>query len=332
MLRAGCWITWLVVTGGSTQAHGHGMPPQPATAVVAAVSPAAMTQNAGEIAARLDKIDAAVERSAEKQKKTDYVPAVLSLLGTLGGIMIGAVVTFLTQTRLFSNQQKVADQAAKQARELADQRALHERELASNRAKLEIGNSLVQWQLKQLSELYGPLRALLGQSLALYRHMNMVLARSDVNRFRLRRDVRNSGADQQVFEIFLSAQWVRFRTILHIGNVYGCGYGIESYFDGVVACGARMVKVIEEKAGYIRPEQGELGSVFGQYLAHYSVLEKLHAYVKAKREDQPEEPLPMAVVESAVFPTEIDMLIDSGFQAIRAELEIWRARAGSFGA
>jgi hypothetical protein len=96
--------------------------------------------------------------------------------------------------------------------------------------------------------------------------------------------------DSRVFEIKLDDRWVRFRTVLHISKVYGCAYGVEDYFNAIANIGARMVKVIEEKAGYA-PEQ------------------------------------PMNVDESAVFPGEIQGVVAMGYRAITEELNAWRAKA-----
>jgi len=94
--------------------------------------------------------------------------------------------------------------------------------------------------------------------------------------------------------------------------------------------------VIEEKAGYVRPDQAQLASVFGQYLAHYSVFERLNSHYKSRRERgqqaipschaSSEEP-PMRVDESAVFPGQIQKFVDSGFYAINDELSAWRKKA-----
>ncbi len=42
-------------------------------------------------------------------------------------------------------------------------------------------------------------------------------------------------------------------------------YGIEQYFDELVAIGGRIVDVIEKKSGYTRPDQKDLIEMFGRY-------------------------------------------------------------------
>jgi hypothetical protein len=318
------WQTAAYGQGASSKAAGAPVPAAPTPVVQQLTAPKDLT----EIAAQLRAIQSGIVKLTEKADKTDYTPAKLGFLGVVIGGAITFFTTFFTQRRLITNQRDLAEKAAKDTKELADAKAAQERELAGNRAKLEIGNSFVQWQLKQLSELYGPLHALLRQSNALYRHMNTVLEKADPNRFRLRQGSPGDDFDNMVFEINSSGEWIPFRTIMHIGEVYGRNYGIEDYFDQVVAIGRRMVKVIAEKAGYVRPEQSDLVSVFGKYLAHYSVLERLHSSMKVKQAHGATAPA-IVVDESAVFPREIQGVVDAGFAAIVTELKEWRAKAAA---
>ncbi len=242
---------------------------------------------------------------------------------------MGGIITFLIQRTLFKHQRTLATDAATQARDLAQARA-----------GFEIGNSLVQWKLKQLSELYGPLRALLMQSNVMYRHMNDVLIRADPALYRFREGSPEEDFDSQVFEIKLNGEWTRFRTVLHLGEVYGRAYGIEEYFDEVVDVGRRIAEVIEQKAGYARPDQPGLPRVFGKYLAHYSVLRRLHAVAQAKHNEKTKiaaagelkavgASQTIVVVESAVFPNEIRGLVDKDFEALNREVSEWGAKAGA---
>ncbi len=276
-----------------------------------------------EIATRLTAIEKAHD------KKFDIGSIMPALFG-LFGVFLGGVINVFMADRSANNAKRLADDAASHTKKLADAKAMQERELAENRAKLEIGNSFVQWELKQLSELYGPLRALLGQSNAMYRQMNEALAIADKTRFRLTGG--SEDFDKQEFQIRLpGSEWTHFRTVMHIREVYGKGYGVEEYFDVVVAIGGRMVKIIEENAGYARPEQTELLAVFGKYLAHYSVLKRLHSDMQAPADaggnQQRGTVGSMKVHESAVFPREIKRLVDEGFEAINKELLEWRSRA-----
>jgi hypothetical protein len=277
------------------------------------------TLKADEVEQQFKNLDAHISALSAKLDRKDYTTAWVGLGGTLLGAIVAAVVALLTQHL----------------------RARQDRELASERAKLEINTSFVEWHLKQLSELYGPLHALLQQSQSLYRHMNSVLIGRDGAKFRMQKSAGTDRIDGNVFQIWLGNEWVRFRTVLHISEVYGCGYGVEDYFDEISDIGGRMVTVIQEKAGYALPEQTDLVPLFGKYLAHQAVLERLVKHHKAisgraaqaadGKTDSAARPTGggINVDESAVFPGEIQGIIATGYQKIIHELNAWRQKAGS---
>jgi len=257
---------------------------------------------------RLDEIDKGINKLIEKSAAS----AIWPLLGTI----LGAVIAVLIANRNLKFQAK-----------LANDKAELDSELARRKAGLDIGNSFAQWQLKQLSDLYGPLHALFRQSIGLYRHMNAVLVNKAPEKFRLQQASTGEGFDGQVFEICVDGSWDRFRTVLHIDEVYGNGYGIEEYFDEIVKIGGLITKVISEKAGYARPDSSELLAVFGRYLAHYSVLERLHYQVKARHsEDGSSLDNEIVVDGRAAFPHEIHGLVEHDFLAINQELSEWRKK------
>lgn len=306
-----------------------------------AVSKEILTQeNLADFSGRITSIEMGISTISQRIAKTDHTPAILGLAGSFFGVLVGSVLAVVTQRKLLAHQKNLADTAAAHARYLADAKAAQDIALVNNRAKIEIGNYFAQWQLRQLSELYGPLHALFRQSSVVYRHMNVVLERVAPERFRLRSREDFDDFDKKVFEINLDGKWVLFRTIIHIGEVYGQSYGIDDYFDEVVSIGGRITAVISEKAGYTRPEQPELVSLFGNYLAHYSVLMRLHSQIKEslKASEQGNQlgsivgvasAQVLAVDESAAFPRQIQHLVDDGFTALHADLNTWRTRAFS---
>jgi hypothetical protein len=165
--------------------------------------------------------------------------------------------------------------------------------------------------------------------------MNLALSRSDSERFRLVKGP--DDFDRQTFLIRMpGSNWERFRTVLHIGGIYGRDYGLGDYFDELVAIGERIAKIVEERAGYARPDQEGLISVFGQYLAHYAVLNRLHSDTKARvqaarsvGEGTEVMGSDMKVDQSAVFPREIQGLVAEGLEAINRELMDWRTKAAA---
>jgi hypothetical protein len=147
---------------------------KPPAAPVVTVEKGVSQKDLGEVTTRLGTIEAGISKLAERASKTDYTPAYLGLVGSLFGVLVGGLITVFTQGRLLVHQKSLAEKAADHAKQLADARALQDSNLADKRARLEIGNSFAQWQLKQLSELYGPLHALLRQSHVMYRHITAI--------------------------------------------------------------------------------------------------------------------------------------------------------------
>lgn len=246
----------------------------------------------GSVAARLSALEVATAKASERADATRYIAAWFAL----GTVVVAGMLNLLAQWFLMS----------------------HQRELNKAQDQAEVSNSYVEWQLKQLTELYGPLRALIGQSNAMYKQMNRVLVAASSKNFRLQQQV-GAGFNQEIFEILSDAGWTRFRTVTNLGDVYNKGYGVEAYFDDVVAVGARIASLIREKAGYVQPNDKKLIEVMGSYLAHYSVLSRLHQQAKDRESHN------MATADAAVaFPDEIQTLVNDGFDIINREVMDWK--------
>lgn len=326
-MRLNRWLLSLLLsmcslwTFAETQTPPAVSPPMRApSAIVAPGQTVAGTVDDQMILSNLKTIATSIE--AIKSKPPDYVPAYLAFGSGLLGTLVGSLVSWSTQSRSLKSQALQAERAAE-----------HARQLAEARAKLEIGNSFVQWRLKQLSELYGPLHALLRQSNALYRLMNEALISAARDQFRLVQGGPSDDFDGKVFEIATgNDQWERFRTVLHLSRVYGAGKGIEDYFDELVEIGRRIVEIIEGKAGLAREDQHQdLMPVFGRYLAHYRVFKQLHAHAKKSQGEGKGAQVDsgaMPVGGAAVFPKEIQGLVDEGYKNLVSELNAWRAKAG----
>lgn len=246
-------------------------------------------------ATRLASVEASITKSSDRAAQVALQTSWFSFGTVLGTALLTATLSLLAQMLLMRHQRKInrTDSEAK------------------------VANTYVEWQLKQLSELYGPIRALLGQSNVLYRQMNKALVSADSDRFRL---VDGDDFDNLVFEIRQGQEWTRFRTVKHLAEVYNKGYGVEPYFDDVVDVGSRLVEVIREKAGFARSEDDELVHVMGEYLAHFLVLQRLH-----KKAAFDLVPLHLdAADEQATFPTRIQKLVDDGFNGINQQVIEWR--------
>ena len=245
-------------------------------------------------ASRLASVESAIAKSADRAEEVADRTSRYSLFTVLGTALVTALVSLFAQWLLMRHQRNInrADSEAK------------------------VANSYVEWQLQQLSELYGPVRALLGQSNVLYRQMNKALIAADASRFQL---ISGTDFDNLEFQILVDEKWVRFRTVRHLDEVYNKDYGVEPYFDDVIDVGSRLAKVIRQKAGFARQDDNDLVQVMGEYLAHYLVLKRLHDRAKSGEEIHMN-----AADEQAIFPNRIQELFDKGFKSINQQVMEWR--------
>jgi len=293
-------------------------PAPDATAIERRLVAIEQTLSRTSIDARLAEIQAAVNKLSPPSLFTTALPALTGLLG----VFIGGIINErLQKARL--NQEAT----------LAASKAQQDRELSEKQAKLQIGSAVIDWKLKQLSQLYGPLRALLGQSLGLYREMNEALVAARADKFRFIEG--GTDPDKKQFQIQTPpGNWTRFRTVIHIFEVYRQGFGVEAYFDEIVSIGGQMVKIIKEHAGYARPQEKDLMGVFGKYLSHFAVLKAVHEAAKARAVTQGDGAEASATVTpppqvnlSAAFPEVIHKLIDQGFEGLTTDIEQWHQKA-----
>ncbi len=244
------------------------------------------------ISAKLELIEKNILKISQKSEFSPYMTSLISLIG----IAITAWLGWRGQKNLIQ----------------------HQRDLNASAERSEIDNAYMDWQFKQISEFYGPLRALLGQSNAMYRLMNHVLIAAKPQLFRL---VEKAGADfdDREFQIFKNDEWIRFRTINHLDDVYDKNFGVEPYFNDVVNVGAQIAELIKNKAGYLRAEDTSLVTVIGNYLAHFSVLHRLY-----ETRTNGGEINSIRLHQDAVFPTSMHTLVNDGFKNINAEIMLWR--------
>jgi hypothetical protein len=251
------------------------------------------------------------------------LPAVIAALAGFGGAIVGVWSNKRLQQDRLAKDETLADKNAELERTLANINAEHGRELLKQQQELQVAVVVVERQVQQLSLLYGPLRAGLGQSFALYRQMNSALLSQDSTRFRFM-DLKEA-PDKKEFQIHTTdGQWVRFRTVLHISEVYGQKLGVDPYFDEIVSIGVSNVDIIRKHAGLARSEEKDLVEVFGKYLAHVTLLKQLHSHARGSSEATP--PVKPKVDLAAVFPEELHALINKGFEALNSDIERWGKR------
>lgn len=290
----------LVFLSASNAAVGEGQMPLDKTSSVPAVflppSDEKLRDVFASVNGRLSAVEGAITKASERAENDHIRTSWFAFLTVIASGILGTFGGLLVQSFVMRQQRKIN----------------------MEQTQAEVSNSYVEWQLKQLSELYGPLRALLGQSSAMYRQMNRVLEATAPAMFRFKQEV-GSNIDNEVLEIYQNDQWTRFKTVIHLGEVYGKNFGVEPYFDDVVDVGARVASLVRKKAGYAQPNDIRLIEVMGSYLAHYAVLSRLHKRAKDG------EPLQINIAdEKATFPISFQELVNEGFDNINKEVLNWK--------
>ncbi|WP_433967309.1 hypothetical protein [Tunturiibacter gelidiferens] len=283
-------------------------------------------------AARTETSLSEIEKRVDDDKKLSLVdlgPALIAAVTGVVGVFVG----------VFANNKQQRERLEQEAG-LAQVKADNDLRLAERQSKANISSAVVDWQLRQLFLLYGPLRALLGQSFSLYRQMNSALCKAAPDRFQLVSSKNPNGQaseDKQEFQILLPGSgWTRFRVVMHMQHVYGQAFDVEIYIDEIVAIGSRVVNIIQEKAGYARAEEADLMGVFARYLAHFAVMAHQHELAKGlnskngirvERDEPESQPRALLNVDLAsVFPLELPSLINTGFLAITRDVEEWKRK------
>lgn len=127
-------------------------------------------------------------------------------------------------------------------------------------------------------------------------------------------------------------QWERFRTVLHLSRVYGAGKGIEDYWTNWLKSVDALSKSLKEKLGLQGEDQHQdLMPVFGRYLAHYRVFKQLHAHAKKSQGEGKGAQVDsgaMPVGGAAVFPKEIQGLVDEGYKNLVSGVECLARKSG----
>lgn len=286
----------------SSQSYAENEPTTPrAVSAVTASAPVAAEQKEdrtnwelANAASKLVSVEAAIAKSTDKADQVARRTSRYSLYTVICTALLTATFSLLAQLLLMR----------------------HQRQINRTDSEAKVANSYIEWQLKQLAELYGPVRALLGQSNVLYRQMNRALVSANPQVFRIEPGCDFDGNE---FQICIDGEWTRFRTVKHLSEVYNKGYGVEPYFDDVVDVGARLADVIREKAGFASQEDNELIKVMGEYLGHYLVLKRLHERAKEGKQVHAN-----SADELAVFPADLQTLVDNGFRSINTHIMTWR--------
>lgn len=169
---------------------------------------------------------------------------------------------------------------------------------------------------KQIEKLYGPLNALLSQSHGVFQRLCEFLAASDAGQYQWNDNDPESMSGRS-FQIKKGDQWMPFRLLEEMPHAYDSNTAAGPLIDEIMAVGKRMVQTLHDNAGLVLTRHSELPKLFGDYLAHYVVLEEMYKAVRPASSDA--ESLKGRYL-SGYFPRELPKKVAEGLTEISTEL------------
>ena len=104
-----------------------------------------------DVESRLAEIEEALRDLKRPSILSTILPAIIAAVAAVCGLFVGGFVQDRLQRARLKQEEKIARDKADHEKELAEAKAKQDRELAEKQSKLQIGNAVVEWQLKQLS-------------------------------------------------------------------------------------------------------------------------------------------------------------------------------------
>lgn len=282
-------------SAASASPTSQSKPPSPPLAITSAE----LDAQTAVLIARFEDLKTTLKETKPGWFQTTIVP----LLSVIVGGLIVWVGNYWTQ-----NARLTHETGAQETRIAA------ERDLAHEKAVLEAARALRDWRTKQLEQLYGPLRALLGHSKGVYDQMCRQLAEREGKSKYQFGEAKNSTSEQS-FEINIGGCWKDFRLLDQLPHVYQKGLGVDGLIDVIFDIGSQLVDTIKNHAGLALPEQEDLAKTFSEYLAHYAVLKELRESVSKGRPIQP--------YTVGYYPRTMNKLVDEGFAKVISDIARW---------
>jgi hypothetical protein len=294
-----------VVLAGSI-AHAQSVPtPAPTTPAAANASPLVPTPVHALDSEDLERVVQASEKRISERIAAStpsiwsvLLPALIGVVGALLGAVAGALGAYLTQrSRIDYDLNAAKRQVAHQAQ--ADRMA---------------------FRARQLYEFYGPMRARLKQSLELRQELYAQLERhaaGDIAVFYKTDPIASLGRS---LWLQVEGQEPRpFRLIDELPLLASRFPNLIPHVGEIVAISDHIAALIHEQIGLVLPSNEALSDMLAKYLAHHSVMRE--AFVRATTKPE----LPPLSGYSAVFPRELDRIVEQDFAWLRQELSGWEA-------
>lgn len=203
-------------------------------------------------------------------------------------------------------------------------RITHERRAELSSAGLKGRAELMSYRAKQLNELYVPLQALLLQSKVVRDELYEVLVAegAGVQRFVLQQD--GDFPDRKSLFVVSDGGNKPFRLIDYLYVIAEAKPSLLPRLEVIVSINQAIVRLLQDKVGFIRPASVELSEAVGTFLAHQRILEDAYAAAKKLgRPDEGEKSSSVLPMYSTAFPRKLPQLVSDDVDALRRELADW---------
>lgn len=184
----------------------------------------------------------------------------------------------------------------------------------------------MSYRAKQLNELYVPLQALLHQSKVVRDELYKVLVAEGVgvHRFVLEKD--SDFPEKESLFVVSDGGNRPFRLIDYLYVIAKEAPLLVPRVEVIVSINQAVVRLLQDKVGFIRPSSVELSEAVGTFLAHQRILEDVYAAAKKLGDSDESTKNPSTLpMYSTAFPRKFLGLVSDDVVVLRRELADWES-------
>jgi hypothetical protein len=229
--------------------------------------------------------------SLKPDQSAKWMPGIFVALGAL----IAAIAGFLTQRAKLSAEDRLS------------------RRTAGRQAIADI----MDFRSRQLNEFYAPIRALLGQGLAIRNQLYDQLLANPLAGSTFYYKAESIAATGQSLWFKHAGVDKPFRMIDELRLLHAQFPQLMPLVDQILETGDATAKLIREHGGLALPDNDKLTEMLGAFLAHHAILKQIRASVAS----------PTVIAYTAIYPRGFDRVIKEDFEKLAGELNTWQSSA-----
>lgn len=284
----------------SCNAQQTSAPPAKAPPKQTCSSPAPSEADEAEYSARSERKAWILALKKFTESKQDKIFEWQPILNTVAGGLITAVVTF---GALWLN--------AKKETVLKERESRRQLELARLEACITYADKLLDLRLKQLELFFAPLHALLQQSQGVYAKLRLQLL-EDTSNYREVDDPEFSDGRKKLQFLWTDKEWHDWRLLDQMPPLKERPM-FRPLIDQIMRIGSKMASLIAKYGGFSVDEEGA-SDVYGEYLAHYAILQSIHR-------DERTQAYPPGQHKMGYYPRRLNGIVETRYNKLRQELQ-----------